>query len=53
MARDYKKIEDYLNGEIIYDEGEYTFVPKDFTPYKYKKSKSLNTLRRMLNDKRL
>lgn len=44
MGRDYKLISKNSKGEVIFDEGFYTFVPKGYTPYQYKKFKSLKML---------
>jgi hypothetical protein len=44
MARDYRVVRRTARGEIIFDEGHYTFVPGNFTPYKYKRYKKLNSL---------
>jgi hypothetical protein len=48
MAKDYRLVKKTARGEIVFDEGMYTYVPKDFTPYKYKTSKSLRNLMKKL-----
>lgn len=40
MARDYKIVKKSSRGELVFDEGRYTPVPKNYTPYKYKSYKS-------------
>lgn len=44
MARDYKVVKKTSKGEIIFDDGKYSFVPTNYTPYKYKSYKSLGNL---------
>ena len=53
MGKDFKKVEDFLDGEIIYDSGEYTFNPKNYTPYKYLKSRDLNKLKELVRKSKL
>lgn len=48
MARDYKLIERLPRGEIVFDEGKYTYVPNDFTPYKYPEAKNLRLLKKKI-----
>lgn len=44
MARDFKVVKKMPKGEIIFDQGEYTYNPYGYTPYKYLKSKKLSNL---------
>lgn len=50
MGRDYKVVKTTKKGEIIYDEGQYTYVPKEYVPYQYKTSKSLKNLIKKLKN---
>lgn len=44
MARDFRIVRTLPKGEIQFDSGKYTFVPKEYTPSKFKSYKSLKTL---------